>query len=113
MPTVIRRKHTSRRQLGPYRRHELLFGEIFYPVSGYDGYGDGLNKDLAAFIDDNMKADWEANRDELMAFWASGEYTTSDVFPGSLPWLFDRGTPGKLPWAAKMFDAKMARRSPA
>jgi hypothetical protein len=89
MPTVIRRKHTSRRQLGPYRRHELLFGEIFYPVQDYSGYGDGVGADLAAFIS-----------------WASGKYTTSDVFPGSLPWLFDRGKPGTLLWAARMFNAK-------
>ena len=53
-----------------------------------------------------MRADWEANRAELMAFWASGEYTTE--YPDAKPWLFDRGTPGTLPWAAAVFDEKEA-----
>ena len=39
MGTIIGRKHTSRSELGPYKRHELLFGEILYPLSGYTGYG--------------------------------------------------------------------------
>lgn len=33
-----------------------------------------------------MRADWEANRAELMAFWRSGK-TEADVFPDVLPWL--------------------------
>ena len=45
MGTIVRRKHTSRSQLGPYKRHELLFGEILYPLSGYTGYGDGRSTD--------------------------------------------------------------------
>ena len=107
--------------LGPYKRHELLTGEICYPVLGYSGYGDGTGRDLTAFISEEMRADWEANREELLAFWASGEYTTPDIFPDSLPWLFiggPRARPGYLPWAAKVFDPparkpqnKMASRS--
>jgi hypothetical protein len=102
MATVIRRKRSSRNRLGPYRRHELLFGKIFYPVTGYTGYGDGVGKDLATFIDAEMAVDWENNREELLAFWRSGKYTTQ--YDDALPWLFDRGKPGALPWAAKMFD---------
>jgi hypothetical protein len=105
MSTIVRRKRMSRTELGPYKRHELLFGEIIYPALGYTGYGDGTGKDLTAFISDEMRADWEGHRDELMAFWRSGQYTTAEVFPDSLPWLFDCGD-GGLPWAAKQFDRK-------
>jgi hypothetical protein len=79
-----RRRPGQRRELGPYRRHELLTGEISYPVLGYDGYGDGLNTNMAEF-------------------WRSGEYTSFRTFPGeSKPWLFVRGDPHTLPWAAKV-----------
>jgi hypothetical protein len=43
-----------------------------------------------------MRADWEANRDELIKFWQSAKFT----HPDSLPWLFVRGRDGSLPWAA-------------
>jgi len=69
MSTIIRRKRASRLSIGPYRRHELLTGRIQYPVQGYTGYGDGIGTDLTEFITDQMRADWEANRAELMAFW--------------------------------------------
>lgn len=104
MTTVIRRKRASRLSIGPYRRYELLTGVIRYPVLGYSGYGDGVGTDLTAFIDDEMRRDWAANRDELIAFWQSGAYTTVDVFPDALPWLFVRGCVGTLPWAALQFD---------
>ncbi len=99
MSTIVRRKRTSRINIGPYKRHELLFGEIRYPALGYTGYGDGKGTDLAAFISDEMRHDWESNRDELMEFWQSGDYTTVGWFPDSLPWLFRRGDPAGLPWA--------------
>jgi hypothetical protein len=47
---------------------------------------------------------WRKNRDELLAFWRSGEYTTSAIFPDSKPWLFDCGSPDPLPWAAEHLD---------
>ena len=99
------RKRQSQRELGPYKRHELLTGEINYPMAGYTGYGDGKSTDLTAFISAEMRADWEANRDELLAFWASGEHTTMKVFPDSVPWLFVCGSPDTLPWAADQFDS--------
>jgi hypothetical protein len=68
MSTIVRRKRASRVQLGPYRRHELLTGRIQYPVQGYTGYGDGVGTDLSAFIGNEMRSDWAANRDELVAF---------------------------------------------
>ena len=86
MTTIIRRKRTSRMQLGPYRRHELLTGRIVYPVQGYAGYGDGVGTDLTAFITDQMRADWAANREELIAFRESGQSPT--IFPDCLPWLY-------------------------
>src|SRR5262245_19123858 len=97
MATIVRQKRGPR-QLGPYRRHELLTGEIRYPERGYSGYGDGRNLNLADFISAEMRADWAEHRDELIAFWKSGEYTTDK------PWLFVRGEPGTLPWAAEQFD---------
>jgi hypothetical protein len=39
---------------------------------------------LTAFISAEMRADWEANRDELMEFWRSGK-TEADVFLDALP----------------------------
>ena len=102
MSTIIRRKRTSRLSIGPYRRHELLTGCIQYPVQGYTGYGDGIGTDLTTFISDEMRADWAANRDELLAFWKSDQSTV--VFPDCLPWLFVRGSADMLPWAARHLD---------
>jgi hypothetical protein len=82
----------------------LLTGEIDYPMQGYTGYGDGTGTDLAAFIGDEMRADWKTHREELLKFWASGEYTTGEIFPDSKPWLFVCGRPGTVPWAARQFD---------
>jgi hypothetical protein len=87
MGTIKRLKRVSHREIGPYKRHELLFGWIKYSAKGYSGYGDGSSTDLSDFISDEMHRDWAANRDELLAFWASGEYTTTKIFPDSLPWL--------------------------
>ena len=103
MATVKRRRRLSQRELGPYKRHELLTGEIDYPMQGYTGYGDGTGTDLAAFIGDEMPRLENAPR-ELLKFWASGEYTTGEIFPDSKPWLFVCGRPGTVPWAARQFD---------
>ncbi len=102
---ITRRKRTSRLSIGPYRRHELLTGWIVYPVEGYTGYGDGVGTDLTAFITDGMRADWEANRDELMEFWRSAH---PDNFAYSLPWLFVRGTADTLPWAVTHLESSMS-----
>lgn len=104
MSTIIRRKRTSRLSIGPYRRDDLLTGRIQYPVQGYTGYDDGVGTDLTAFISDQMRADWEAIRAALMEFWKSGKYTTPEVFPDSLPWLFVRGSADTFPWAAVHLD---------
>jgi hypothetical protein len=97
---VIRRRRASRLS-APYRRHELLTGRIQYPEQGYTGYGDGVGTDLTAFISNEMRADWTANREELLAFWQSG---APDNFPDSLPWLYVHGSAGSLPWAAEHLD---------
>lgn len=98
MSTITRRRRASRINLDPYRRYELLTGEIRYPPPQYyTGYGNGTGTDLAAFISDEMREDWKNHRDELIAFWQSGEFTDG------LPWLFACGGPGELPWAAKQF----------
>ena len=68
---------------------------------GYTGYGDGVGTDLTAFISNEMRADWTANREELLAFWQSG---APDNFPDSLPWLYVHGSAGSLPWAAEHLD---------
>jgi hypothetical protein len=103
MTTVIRRKRASLSSIGPYRRHDLLTGRIVYPVQGYTSYGDGIGTDLTAFITDEMRAGWEANRDELMAFGRLGK-TEADVFPDALPWLYMGGSADTLPWAAGHLD---------
>jgi hypothetical protein len=100
----MERKAQTPRNIGPYKRHELLSGEIFYPTQNYNGYGDGKSTKVADYISNQMRKDWQANRDELLAFWESGEYTTAEIFPDSLPWLFICGELGKLPWAAEEFD---------
>jgi hypothetical protein len=101
--TITRRKRTSRLSIGPYKRHELLTGEVKLAPS-YAGYGDGVGTDLTTFINDEMRNDWKIHREELMAFWKSGKYTTADVFRDSLPWLFVRGSADTLPWAARHLD---------
>ena len=55
-----------------------------------------------------MRADWKSNRDELLEFWRSGEYTTADIFPDSKPWLFVSGSANRLPWAAEQFEGGKA-----
>src|SRR5262249_9417254 len=99
-----RRKPARTPELGPYKRHELLTGEIIYPDRGYSGYGDGKSTDVAEYISDEMRGDWATHRAELLKFWKSGEYTTPDIFPDSNPWLFVAGEPDTLPWAAEQFD---------
>ena len=81
MATITRRQRVSYRELGPYKRHELLTGKIVYPALGYCGYSDGKSRNLADFISDEMRADWAENREELLVFSRSGEYTTSEIFP--------------------------------
>jgi hypothetical protein len=103
MSTIMRRRRGSRMSLGPYRRHELLGGWIEYPVSGYTGYGDGRSTNVADYISAEMRADWEANRAELLAFWQSGK-TEADGFPDALPWLYVGGSAETLPWAARHLD---------
>jgi hypothetical protein len=77
------RKRVSHRELTAYQRHELLTGEIIYPAMGYTGYGDGTGRNLRAFISDEMRADWNDNRDELLRF-SSGEYITARFSDSSL-----------------------------
>jgi hypothetical protein len=88
--------------IGPYKRHELLTGTIYYPALGYSGYGDGKSTHIADFVTHEMRLDWLANRDRLLAFWKSGE-PISKFFPDSKPWLLDRGDPDSLPWAEQVF----------
>jgi hypothetical protein len=102
MTTITRRKRTSRLSIGPYRRHELLTGRIQYPVQGYTGYGDGISNNVADFIGPVMRADWAANREELVAFWKSGQ--SPNIFPDCLPWLYTHRSADTLPWAATHLD---------
>ena len=58
-----------------------------------------------------MRRDWEVHREALLSFWRSGKYSTTDELAEfglnirMPPWLYVRGSPGPLPWAAKRFDA--------
>jgi hypothetical protein len=104
MSTITRRRRSSRLQLGPYRRHELLGGVASYPVQGYDGYGDGHETDMRKFISAEMKADWRANREMLLTFWRSGQ-SDAEFFPHDcLPWLYVYRQQGALPWACAHLD---------
>jgi len=96
MSTVKYRTRRSQRELTAYKRYELLTGEICYPAMNYDGCGDGTGTDLDAFISDEMRQDWRANRKALLKLWASGEPVTGR------PWLFACGD-GALPWAERVF----------
>jgi hypothetical protein len=80
-----------------YQAAELLTGQVFYPVRGYDGYGDGYGSDLHNFVSDRMRSDWMTHRDELLAFWISEE--DSSELPNARPWLDFYGAPGPRPWA--------------
>ena len=112
---MVKRHSTVRRRgLTAYKVAELLNGEIRYPATGYDGYGDPLADQHAAsltenYISDAMRQDWEANRDALMAFWRSGDNAVdlSEYgfgFRYMWPWLWVCGDKRTLPWAAKAFD---------
>jgi hypothetical protein len=85
-----------------YQAAELLTGEICYPVIRYTGYGDGIGKDLSAFIGDLMRSDWMTHREALLAFWIRGRW--SSELPNTKPWLFYRGAPGTRPWAWWMLE---------
>jgi hypothetical protein len=104
MSTIVRRKHGARRQLTVYQRHELVSGRIFYPQNGYTGYGDGVGRDLTAFISENMKLDYWANRTMLLEWWASGESEGHFPPPVTPPWLNAHGDPSRLPWGAEHLD---------
>jgi hypothetical protein len=108
--TVIRRRHTSRRQLGSDKRYELLTGVCDYPAES-SFYTDMKNTDAAAFISDEMRADWETNREELLKFWASGEDTLG-YFEDCKAWHFIHGSHDTLPWAALQFDKRETVKRP-
>jgi len=86
------RDHTRVEFLSAYQYHELLTGNIDYPMMRYDGYGDGHGKDLHAFITPLMRADWATHREELLAFWISGR--PSYKLPNRKPWLLYYGARG-------------------
>ena len=110
MGTIKRRKRVSHRELGPYKRYELLTGWIDYVNVGYTGYGDAASKYVSEFISDEMRADWAANREELLKFWASGESLHS-FFPDTPPWQFVRNSPGTLPWAERVLSVSESAES--
>jgi len=101
--TIIRRRRSSKLQLGPYRRHELLTGEVKIVVQGYSGYSDQVRTDLTLFIGPEMRADWQNHRAELIAFWRSGK--SSVIFPDCLPWLWiPHGSADEPCWAERHLD---------
>jgi hypothetical protein len=111
---MVKRHSTVRKRgLTGYKVAELLNGEIRYPNLGYTGYGDPLadhhrDTPTANYISDEMRQDWEANREELMALWRSGKIAV-DMSEYGLPimmqpWLMVCGSRNTLPWAALEFD---------
>jgi hypothetical protein len=59
---------------------------------------------VADFISEDMRLDWEANRDMLLAWWASGKREGHFPPPVTPPWLNAHGDPDTLPWAARQFE---------
>ena len=75
-------------QLSACKLHELIIGTIHYSDGDdgcYAGYGNGFGTNLVDFISDEMRADWEENREMLLQLWAEGATETP------------------LPWAAYQF----------
>ena len=102
-----RRTPSKSRVLSPYRACELLIGRCeFLDVGDYDGYAtDGKGGDLSAYISEEMRLDWVANRRELLKVWRSGmpcpeSFEVLAVWP---PWLFFKHDGEPLPWAARQF----------
>ncbi|MBR0730375.1 hypothetical protein JQ595_16610 [Bradyrhizobium japonicum] len=102
MSTIIRRRRGSRLQLCAYRRFELLTGQIMPVVSGYTGYATGSSNNLEDYISGQMSADWESNRDTLLAIW-TGKLDEEAMFHDTLPWL-SFGPRSRPPWAATYLD---------
>jgi hypothetical protein len=99
MSTVIRRRRGSRLSLSIYKMYELLTGRVEPLVPAYDGYATTGNRtNLLDYVDDNMRADWLANRDMLLEFWQS-DTSDWDAWPEiCLPWLYF-GPRDREPWA--------------
>jgi hypothetical protein len=76
--------------------------DVVFCTLGYSGYGDGKSTYIADFVTHEMRLDWFANRDRLLAFRKSGE-PISKLFPDSKPWLLDRGDPDSQPRTEQVF----------
>ena len=99
------------RPLNQFKVHERLYGEPAYCLpTHYFGCGDAHSQDhdLRHFITADMRADWEAHRDELTRIY-NGEATEFELFGfHEVVWMLpDRDDP--RPWAAQMFDRQRPR----
>jgi hypothetical protein len=62
-------------------------------------------------ISDEMIRDWREHREQLLALWKSGRFTTTDnlaafgIEVDMPPWLFECGNADAEPWAACLDDA--------
>ena len=84
--------------IGPYKRHELLTGKIYYPALGYSGYGDGKSTHITDFVTNEMRLDWLANRDRLLASGSPASRsrgTFPTLSPGSLIAAIPTRCPGR------------------
>ncbi len=73
--------------------------------------GDGNSTNLADYVYDQMRADLQEDRHELFKFFTSGEFTTNEILPDSLPWLFVCGGDGFLPSACEQLTYPGAMRA--
>jgi hypothetical protein len=76
-----------------------LTGRIDPLVPAYDGYATtGSRTNLVDYISDEMRRDWQTNREELTAFWKSN-MSDCEAWPRDcLPWLCF-GPRDREPWA--------------
>jgi hypothetical protein len=94
--------------LDDYKRYQLIQGPDALLLAGMGylrrvGSFNMMSEQDQAEVMTEMKADWEANRDELMAWWNAGK--NCEPFSPK-PWIFPMyGTPDTLPWAAGLGSA--------
>jgi len=120
MPTSRHRYSRTPTELSVWQREQLLSGHDFILGHGYGDpwadqpilepggsvWSDGFPG--APWLEDEAKVDWQANKQELMAYWAQDpiEWAKTNVSQFGYP---RPGGPGTRPWAWWWFDSPAPR----